>query len=60
MKIQRGLSNTILCKAKRENNRPIKLQRQVNYYRRISFVGVPLLFGHFEADFDCISDSDDM
>ena len=60
MKIQRGLSNTILCKAKRENNRPRKLQRQINYHRRTSFVGVPLLFGHFEADFDCISDSDDI
>ena len=60
MKFQRGLSKTILCKAKRENNRPRKLQRPINYYRRTSFVGVPLLFGHFAADFDCISDSDDI
>ena len=60
MKFQKCLSNTILCKAKRENNRPRKVQRQIKYYRRTSFVGVPLLFGHFEADFDCISDSDDI
>ena len=60
MKLQRGLSKTILCKAKRENNRPRKLQRSINYYRRTSFVGVPLLFGHFAADFACISDSDDI
>ena len=60
MKLQRGLSKTILCKVKRENNRPRKLQRPINYYRRTSFVGVPLLFGDFAADFDCISDSDDI
>ena len=60
MKFQKCLSNTILCKAKRENNKLRKLQRQINYCKRTSFVGVPLLFGHFEADFDCISDSDDI
>ena len=33
---------------------------QINYCRRTSFVRVPLLFGHFEANFDCKSDSDDI
>ena len=60
MKFQKCLSNTILYKAKREDNKLRKLQRQINYYRRIFFVCVPPLFGYFEADFDCISDSDDI
>ena len=60
MKFQKYLSRTVLYKAKRENNRPRKLQRPINYYRRTSFVGVPLLFGHFAADFAYISDSDDI
>ena len=60
MKCQKRLSNTTLCKAKEEDNKLRKLQRQINYYRRIFFVCVPLLFGHFEADFDRISDSDDI
>ena len=60
MKFQKCLSNTILYKAKKEDNKLKKLQRQINYYRRIFFVCVPLLFGYFEANFDCISDSDDI
>ena len=60
MKFQKCLSNTILYKAKREDNKLRKLQRQINYYRRIFFVCVPPLFGYFEADFDYISDSDDI
>ena len=60
MKFQKCLSNTALCKAKKEDNKLRKLQTQISYYRRIFFVCVPLLFGHFEADFDRISDSDDI
>ena len=59
-KFQKYLSCAILYKEKKENNKLKKLLRQINYYRRTSFVGVPLLFGHFAADFDCISDSDDI
>ena len=60
MKFQKYLSRTVLYKEKKENNKLKKLLTQINYYRRTSFVGVPPLFGHFEADFDCISDSDDI
>ena len=60
VKFQKCLSNTMFYKAVKEDNKLRKLQRQINYYRRIFFVCVPLLFGHFEADFDCISDSDDI
>ena len=60
MKFQSCLSYTVLHKATKENNKLKKLQKQINYYRRTSFVGVPLLFGHFEADFNCNSDSDDI
>ena len=41
-----------------ENNKRKRLPRQINYCRRTSFVGVPFLFGNFEADFDRVSDSD--
>ena len=54
------LSCTVWYKEKYENNKQKKLLRQINYYRRTSFVGVPLLFGHFEVNFDCKSDSDDI
>ena len=57
---KKRLSNTILYYAKKEDNRLRKLQRQINHYRRIFFVCVPLLFGHFKADFDSISASDDI
>jgi len=60
MKFQKYLSRIVLYKEKKENNKLKKLLTQINYYRRTSFVGVPLFFGHFEADFDCISDSDDI
>ena len=59
-KFQKYLSRTVLYKEKKENNKLKKLLTQINYYRRTSFVGVPPLFGHFEADFDCISDSGDI
>ena len=58
-KFQKYLSRTILYKEKEENNKLKKLLRQINYCRRTSCVGVPPLFGHFETDFDCISDFDD-
>ena len=58
-KFRRRLSCTVWYKEKKENNKLRKGQKQINYYKRTSFVGVPLLFGHFEADFDCISDFDD-
>ena len=48
-----------MVQGKKENNKLKKLLRQINYYKRTSFVAVPPLFGHFEADFDCISDFDD-
>ena len=59
MKFRRGLPCTVWYKEKKENNKLKKLLRQINYYKRTSFVGVPRLFRHFEADFDCISDFDD-
>ena len=60
MKFQRCLSCIVLYQEKMENNKLKRLPRQINYCRRTSFVGVPPLFGHFEADFDRISDSDDI
>ena len=51
-KFQKYLSCAILYKEKKENNKLKKPLPQINYYRRTSFVGVPLLFGDFEADFD--------
>ena len=59
-KFQKYLSRTVLYKEKKENNKLKKLLTQINYCRRTSFVGVPPLFGHFEADFDCISGSGDI
>ena len=59
MKFRRCLPCTVWYKEKKEYNKLKQLLRQINYYKRTSFVGVPALFGHFEADFDCISDFDD-
>ena len=60
-KFQKYLSRTVLYQEKKENNKQKKkLLRQINYCRRTSFLGVPLLFGHFEANFDFKSDSDDI
>ena len=41
-------------------NKLEKQNRQIKHYKRTSFVWVPPLFVHFEADFDCISDSGDI
>ena len=60
MKCQKCLSNTIFQKVSQENNRLEKQDRQIEHYRRTSFVGVLPLFGRFEADFECKSDSDDI
>ena len=59
-KFQTYLSRTVLYKEKKENNKKKKLLRQINYCRRTSFFGVPLLFGHFEANFASNSDCDDI
>ena len=59
-KFQWCLSCTVWYKENKENNKLRKVQKQINYCRRIFFVWVPPLFVHFEADFDCISDSDDI
>ena len=59
-KFQKYQSSTILQKANKEDNKLEKQNRQKEYYKRTSFVWVPPLFVHFEADFDCISDSGDI
>ena len=59
-KFQWCLSCTVWYKENKENNKLRKVQKQIKYCRRIFFVWVPPLFVHFEADFDCISDSDDI
>ena len=43
-----------------EDNKIEKQHRKMKHYKRTSFVEVTPLFGHFEADFDCISDSCDI
>ena len=43
-----------------EGNKLEKQNRQIKHYKRTFFVWVAPLFVHFEADFDCISDSGDI
>ena len=45
----------------KKENKKLKKTTEINKLcRQTSFVGVPPLFGHFEPDFGCKSDSDDI
>ena len=60
MKFPKCLSNTILRKAKKEDNKLRKLLRQINYISGFSLSECLPLFEHLEADFDRISDFNDI